>query len=494
MNNIKPWCVSRQLWWGHQIPAWYCPDGHITVARQDPSVCATCGRPEIRRDPDVLDTWFSSALWPFSTLGWPDDTADLRRYYPNAVMETGFDILFFWVSRMMMMGTHFMGEVPFRTVFLHAMVRDEKGEKMSKTRGNVIDPLDITAKYGADSLRFTLGILAAQGRDIKLSLDRVEGYRNFLNKLWNAARFSFMNLESFEPKAGEAWEGLGLAERWLFSRLAATVDEVNAALEEFRLNDAAGALYHFVWHELCDWYIELAKPHLYADAAPKARRVAQRTLVHTLDLTLRLLHPFVPFITEEIWQKLPRAGAGVETSLMVQRFPTRADVPAGSDPVAERELGFLMELITALRTIRVESGIPPGKEVAATILAHDPGLLSLLAANRDPIVRLARVSPLEVRQSGERPKGSAAAVVQGAEVLVPLLGVIDLDAERKRLEKEVGKLQKDREACEKRLGNPSFVERAPADVVAKERERVAELDEKLHKLEASLVRLREIGG
>jgi valyl-tRNA synthetase len=492
MNNIKDWCVSRQLWWGHQIPAWYCGRcDAVTVSRQDPDACQGCGSREIRRDEDVLDTWFSSALWPFSTLGWPEDTADLRFFYPNAVMETGYDILFFWVARMMMMGIHFLGRPPFRTVFLHAMVRDEKGEKMSKTRGNVIDPLDVTEKYGADALRFTLGILAAQGRDIKLSLERVEGYRHFLNKLWNASRFVLMNLGGFEPREREDWRGLGLAERWILSRLRAVTETVNTALEEYRFSEAASALYGFVWHELCDWYIELAKPALQSDDAG-TRRAVQLTLVHCLEVSLRLLHPYIPFLTEEIWQKLPRAGG--PPSIVVAAFPEGPSLPVGADADAERDLGFLMEVITALRTIRVETGIPPGKEVAATILTHDDASLALLERHRDWVVRLARTNPLSLARDGERPRGSAAAVVRGAEVLVPLLGVIDLDAEHRRLEKEIGKLQKEREGCERRLVNPSFVERAPAEVVARERDRVAEISEKLQKLEANLRRLREIAG
>jgi valyl-tRNA synthetase len=491
MENIKPWCVSRQLWWGHQIPAWYCPENHVTVAREDPTHCATCGSSDLHRDEDVLDTWFSSALWPFSTLGWPEETADLRRFYPNAVMETGFDILFFWVARMMMMGLYCQKEVPFRTVFLHAMIRDEKGEKMSKTRGNVIDPLDITRQYGADALRFTLAILAAQGRDIKLSLERVEGYRNFLNKLWNAARFVLLHLEGFTPPARESWDNLTLPDRWLLSRLAKTIAEVHAGLEEFRFNEAAGALYHFVWHELCDWYIEIVKLRLHAEHDPVDRERTQRLLVLALDTILKLLHPFIPFITEEIWQKLPLERKA--PSLCVSRFPVASDLPIGQDPAAEEEMGFLMEIVVALRTIRVETGIPPGMEVAATILAHDAKWLDLLERHRDMASRLARVNPLVLTLSGERPRGSATAVVRGAEILVPLLGVIDLEAERRRLEKEIRKVMKEREACEKRLQNPGFIDRAPAEVVAKERERLTEHSEKLTKLEASLARLREVG-
>ena len=503
MTNIRDWCVSRQLWWGHRIPAWYAPTGEVFVARDEAAAYAAARSAlgegvTLAQDEDVLDTWFSSGLWPFSTLGWPGDTAELAKYDPNTVMETGFDILFFWVARMMMMGIHFNdGKVPFKTVFLHAMVRDEKGEKMSKTRGNVIDPLDLTAKYGADALRFTLAIFAAQGRDIKLSLDRVEGYRNFLNKLWNASRFSLMYLDGVDADAAGAVarakaEGrLELADRWLLSRLSKTADTVNAALEEFRFNEAAGALYSFVWHELCDWYIELAKPRLYAEADPQSHAVAQATLLHALETALRLLHPIAPFITEEIWQKLPRPEGG-PASIMIAAYPTSAALPAGTDDVAERELGFVMELVGALRNIRTETGIPPSKEITALILTHDEEKLLLLERERGHLVRLGRVS-LQAAQNGEKPKGAAASVVQGAEVFVPLLGVIDLDAEKTRLEKEIAKSKKELEGLVKRLSNESFVARAPAEVVAKDRDRIAELNEKVEKLAASFARLAELG-
>ncbi|HEX2438992.1 MAG TPA: valine--tRNA ligase, partial [Methylomirabilota bacterium] len=345
MENIRPWCISRQLWWGHRIPAWYCDaDGSIHVARTDPGACPKCGG-ALRQDPDVLDTWFSSGLWPFSTLGWPDDTAELRKYYPTSVLVTGFDIIFFWVARMAMFGLHVMKEEPFRDVYIHALVRDAEGQKMSKSKGNVVDPLAVMSKYGTDAFRFTLAALAAQGRDIRISDERVEGYRNFANKLWNAARLVLSNLDGYDPHGDTA--PAGLPGRWIHSRLQATITEVREALDAYRFNDGAGAIYQFLWNDVCDWYLEIAKGALYGTADPAGRNRVQHALVTVLETTLRLLHPFMPFITEELWQRLPHQGE----SIMVAPFPKAT---AAADPDAEREMALLMQVVTAVRNIRGE--------------------------------------------------------------------------------------------------------------------------------------------
>jgi valyl-tRNA synthetase len=485
MRNIHDWCISRQLWWGHQIPAWYCPDGHVTVAREAPTACGTCGETALRQDEDVLDTWFSSALWPFSTMGWPEETETLRTFYPTSVMETGHDIIFFWVARMMMMGLHFMGEVPFRTVYLHPMVRDEKGQKMSKTKGNVIDPLVITEQYGADALRFTLAALTAQGRDIKLAKERIEGYRAFANKLWNATRFALMNLEGFEAGAGDAGGPRTPADRWILARTQRAVNETVAALEAFRFNDAAGTVYQFVWHELCDWYIELAKEALYAED-PARKRATQATLVHALETALRLLHPFMPFITEELWHVL-RAKVKAEAwpdSIYAASYPR----PGPVDEAAERGFGPVIGIVDAIRNVRGEMNIPfkvvledveigsLGREAAATV-REELGRIHRLANVREAVVHADGSSPA-------RRAASAAAVGAGFEVRVGLAGAVDLAAESARITKEIDKVEQDLASIDRKLANPAFVQKAPPEVVEKDRARADELREKRGKLEA----------
>jgi valyl-tRNA synthetase len=485
MRNIHDWCISRQLWWGHQIPAWYCADGHVTVAREAPPACGTCGKAELRQDEDVLDTWFSSALWPFSTMGWPEETETLGTFYPTSVMETGHDIIFFWVARMMMMGLHFMGEVPFRTVYLHPMVRDEKGQKMSKTKGNVIDPLVITEQYGADALRFTLAALTAQGRDIKLAKERIEGYRAFANKLWNATRFALMNLEGFEVGAGEPAAAPSAADRWILARTQRAVNETVVALEAFRFNDAAGTVYQFVWHELCDWYIELAKEALYGED-PARKRAVQATLVRTLETALRLLHPFMPFITEELWHVL-RARVKAEAwpdSIYAASYPAVGAV----DEAAELGFGPVLGIVDAIRNIRGEMNIP------FKVVLEDVEIGSLDTAAAETVReelgrvhRLANVRGARLHADGAPPArrpASAVAVGAGFEVRVGLAGAVDLAAESARIDKEVAKLEQDLATLEKKLANPSFVQRAPAEVVEKDRARAAELREKRGKLEA----------
>ncbi len=499
MHNIQDWCISRQLWWGHRIPAWYCRDEHVTVSREAPSKCAECGETDLRQDEDVLDTWFSSALWPFSTMGWPDDTEDLRLFYPTSVMETGFDIIFFWVARMMMMGLHFMGEVPFRTVYLHAMVRDEKGQKMSKTRGNVVDPLDVTNEYGADALRFTLASMAGQGRDMKLSLDRVAGYQAFANKIWNAARFALMNLEGYSPcgeaqgsKAPRASDGppdpKELADRWIVSRLQQAVAHTQASLEEFRFDDAARCVYAFFWHELCDWYIELSKPALRGELGDAAIHGAQATLVHCLDVALRLLHPFMPFVTEEIWQKLP-LGAERTESIVIAPYPKHD--AARLDDDAERAMAPIISAIGGVRTIRGESNIPPKKRVPVRVHASDPAVRQAFESHARYVLALTGGESLVVSEPGERPRKSAVHVDAGLEVFVLLEGIVDLDEEKRRLQGTLEKLGKELAGVEGRLSNPRFVERAPEDVVAGARERAAALHEQQDRLRENLRRLTD---
>jgi valyl-tRNA synthetase len=477
MENIRPWCISRQLWWGHRIPAWYCEaDGSVHVSRTDLTACPTCGG-GVRQDPDVLDTWFSSGLWPFSTLGWPDDTPELRRFYPTSVLVTGFDILFFWVARMAMLGLRMLGDVPFRDVYIHALIRDAEGQKMSKSKGNAVDPLVVMDRYGTDAFRFTLAALAAQGRDIRISDDRVEGYRNFANKLWNASRLVLSNLDGYDARRGKKAPP-ALADRWIRSRLAATIRAVREAARRYRFNEAASAIYQFVWHELCDWYLEIAKLPLYRPAAPGERLAAQHTLVTVLEVTLRLLHPFMPFITEEIWQRLPGAGE----SIMIASYPRVGR--GGVDAAAERDMGLVMGAVMAVRNIRGEMRIAPGVPLAVTI-RPTPEAAALVSSTSALIGALARG---EVRVDGDatRPPTSALAVLAAGELYVDLGGVVDLAAERVRLDKEIRKVSETVAFIEGKLARPDFVERAPAEIVDKERQRLSEQRELRGKLEASL--------
>jgi valyl-tRNA synthetase len=471
----------------------------VTVARELPGACATCGRTELRQDDDVLDTWFSSALWPFSTLGWPERTDALQTFYPTSVMETGHDIIFFWVARMIMMGIHFMKDVPFRTVYLHPMVRDDKGQKMSKVKGNVIDPLDITEKYGADALRFTLAALTAQGRDIKLAKERIEGYRAFANKLWNATRFALMNLEDFRIGAGNPTAGaLAPADRWILARLQRAVNETLAALEGFRFNDAASAVYHFIWHELCDWYIELSKEALYtgeekAEQGEGRRRSTQVVLTHCLETALRLLHPVMPFITEELWQTLKtQVGAkGWAESIMIAPYPVRGWV----DEPVERAFGPVIGIVEALRNIRGEMNIP-FKTVLSNVQigSLEPAAYETVGCEMARIMRLANVQGLQRVPNGAattKAPGTTVAVGDGFEVRVPLAGAVDTEAEAARIAKELAKVEADLTLIRKKLENPSFVDRAPKEVVEKDRGRAEELEKKKRKLEAHQEMLAE---
>jgi valyl-tRNA synthetase len=480
MENIRDWCISRQIWWGHQIPAWTCKAcDEVQVARETPKACSACSSTDLEQETDVLDTWFSSALWPFSTLGWPEKTETLEKFYPTSVLCTGFDILFFWVARMIMMGIKFMDDVPFRNVYIHALIRDAEGQKMSKTKGNVIDPLEIMEQYGTDALRFTLAAFAAQGRDIKLDEDRIEGYRNFCNKLWNASRFVFMNLEGYEGTCQlEGQFQRSIADRWILSRLNATTQEVNQALEGFRFNDAALTVYKFIWNEYCDWYIEFTKSRLTKEGPEK--KAAQNVLLHVLEAALKLLHPFMPFITEEIWQKLPKEG----DSIMVSAFPEfKAE---NTDRKVEKDMGKVMEVITGVRNIRGEMNLNPGLKLNALIKTDHADLAVTLKEHANFIRELARVDQITIGPDVEKTKLSASSVLGEMDLIIPLEGMMDFGEEKNRIEKELKKIQKDLIFLDKKLSNPNFVKKAPAEVIEKDEKRKTSLSEKQAKLEIHL--------
>ncbi|GHU98297.1 valine--tRNA ligase [Deltaproteobacteria bacterium] len=475
LDNIRDWCISRQIWWGHRIPAWICPAcGALTVAEENPAACSSCGAGDLAQDEDVLDTWFSSALWPFSTMGWPEKTAELARWYPTSVLVTGFDILFFWVARMMMMGLHFMDKPPFRHVYLHALVRDAAGRKMSKSTGNVIDPLAMTEKYGCDALRFTLTAFAAMGRDIRLSEKRIEGYRHFVNKLWNAARFALMHLAA-APEPVDPRTVRGLHHQWILHRLEAVKNGMDQAFEEYRFNDAARSGYKFLWNEFCDWYLELIKPDLQSDDATRAN-----TARHVLQLALRevlvLLHPIMPFVTAEIWQALPSATDMTDTAaaeLAVTPWPPAR--PCCVRETAARHMEIIQEVIVAVRTMKAELGINPPQKVSLLLRPADAAQAALLEENREMIMTLARLGSLTTDADADAPKASASSVAQGCQIIMPLRGAVDITSELARLDKELTKMEKDVAAVNKKLCNESFVSRAPADVVASEQERAAHL-------------------
>ncbi|MGD0835995.1 MAG: valine--tRNA ligase [Polyangia bacterium] len=499
MNNIRDWCISRQLWWGHRIPAWYCAAcAQATVARETPAQCAHCGGKDLEQDHDVLDTWFSSWLWPFATLGWPEQTRELRTFYPTTVMETGYDILFFWVARMLMAGLHFMKKVPFRTVYLHAMVTDDHGEKMSKVKGNTIDPLEAAHKHGADALRFALAWLtnqAAQGKNIKFSWSNVEDARRFANKIWNATRFVLMNLTDYNPDrfADRTAEGPDAAEfempeRWILSRVQRATEEINSNLEDFRFAEAAQAVYHFIWDEICDWYIELAKVRLQDPSKADEKWKIQGTLVTALDAAMRLLHPFMPFITEELWQKLPKA-QGAPQSIMITLYPI-AD-PRYVDDATEASMALVQKVVTVVRSLRTEANVPSAARPQVVINAADDYKKTILAGYPHLVMALARLGDLVVRRSGEVPSLPFATAMAG-DVEVMLVAEIksaaDLESERAKLEKDKGKLKGDRDHLAKKLANPQFLERAPAAVLDKDRARLAEIEAALVKVEAALAR------
>ncbi|EEA96855.1 valine--tRNA ligase [Pseudovibrio sp. JE062] len=511
MENIQPWCISRQLWWGHRIPAWYGPDGKFFVEKSEEEALAAAaefyGKPvklmeqndalaahdageadfvAMYRDEDVLDTWFSSALWPFSTMGWPDKTAELARYYPTSVLVTGFDIIFFWVARMMMMGNHYMKTEPFDTVYIHALVRDEKGAKMSKSKGNVIDPLALIEEYGADALRFTLSAMAAQGRDIKLATSRVAGYRNFATKLWNVCRFAEMNechaVEGFDPALVKQ-----TVNRWIVTETSRAIREVSEAIDTYRFNDAAGGAYRFVWNTFCDWYVELTKPIFYSDDE-EAKEEVRATTAWVRDEILKLLHPFMPFITEELWQRTAEtAGSKRDEMLVLSSWPT----PIGEDEEAAAEINWLIDMIVQIRSVRSEMNVPAGAKVPVVLSGASEQTKERLAIHEAAIIKNARAE--SVTTADEIPQGSAQIVVGEATVCLPLAGVIDLDAEKARLGKSLDKIVGELTKISKKLENERFLAKAPEDVVAAEKEKVAELAERKEKMEAALERLAALG-
>ncbi|WP_022668471.1 valine--tRNA ligase [Desulfospira joergensenii] len=488
MDNIRDWCISRQIWWGHRIPVWKCPGcGEVIVEETDPESCPSCGSKEIVQETDVLDTWFSSALWPFSTMGWPKDTDLLKTFYPTNVLVTGFDILFFWVARMMMMGIHFMDEVPFDDVYIHALVRDEHGKKMSKSKGNVIDPLKVIDQYGADAFRFTLAAFAAQGRDVKMSESRVEGYRHFVNKLWNASRFALMHMD--EESLGFEQDKLSLPEKWILSRSAATALAVKQGIETYRFNEAASAAYQFVWHEFCDWYIETAKPSLYEKEGRARKETSRGVLAKVLEDILVMLHPFMPFVTEEIYHILPSTTG----SVMAASFPyDEESFELHRDQKVEQDMGFLFDLISGIRNIRSEMNIQPSTKIKVLAHADDEKEKIILAENKAIIVNLASLESFYFCDTDSIPSSSAASVTSATTCYVSLEGVIDFQKETKRLEKEKEKNTKELIGVQKRLNNESFLDKAPEEVIKKVKTLHRELEEKNEKLQASLDRIRKM--
>ena len=481
MRNIQPWCISRQLWWGHRIPAWFGPDGDFYVEMTEEEALASAaeryGEPvELIQDTDVLDTWFSSALWPFSTLGWPEETPELKRYYPTDVLITGFDIIFFWVARMMMMGLRFMGEVPFHTVYIHALVRDEKGQKMSKSKGNVIDPLALIDKYGADALRFTLTAFAAQGRDVKLSESRVEGYRNFCTKIWNAARFCEMNGCTYDRAFDPATLSLTV-NQWIVGKLGEATAETEAALAAYRFNDIANAQYAFIWGTFCDWYLELIKPILMGEDGP-AKSETQKTAAWVMTRWLHTLHPIMPFMTEELWQSFADSD---EDSLIAQSWPVAANIPV--DAVAEAEIDWLVQVITQIRSVRSELNVPAGAKIPLGHMNASAETTRRMGVHADAIERMARITGMTSVSLVQT--GAVQIVVDEMTLVLPLADVIDISAERDRLGREIAKLEQEVIRFDKKLGNEKFIANAPPEVVETDRERRQEtLDKKLRLDEA----------
>jgi len=479
MENIRDWCISRQIWWGHQIPAWNCPAcKKITVARETPKTCSHCEEGNLIQEVDVLDTWFSSALWPFSTLGWPEQTQTLKKFYPTSVLCTGFDILFFWVARMIMMGIKFMDNIPFHSVYIHALIRDSEGQKMSKTKGNVIDPLTMMDKYGTDALRFTLAAFAAQGRDIKLSEERIEGYRNFCNKLWNASRFVLMNLDDYNGTYKLIPNGERPAShRWILSRLNEACREVNHALEEFKFNDAASSIYKFIWNEYCDWFLELSKPHLYGG---DERKETQNILVYVLENCLRLLHPFMPFITEEIHSKLP----GTSGSIMEDPFPEYKE--NNVDLEAEKTFSTVINVIDCVRNVRGEMNLNPGLNLDLLIRTKHDHEVAILKHNTKYINSLGRAKLIESGPTVKKPRVSISSVCDEMDIFIPLEGKINFTEEKKRVEKELKKIEKDIIVLDKKLSNKNFIDKAPSEVIEKDSQRKKFLSEKQARLRIHL--------
>ncbi|ARZ03712.1 MULTISPECIES: valine--tRNA ligase [Brucella] len=488
MENIQPWCVSRQLWWGHQIPAWYGPDSHCFVEKSEAEAKAAARAHygedvALERDTDVLDTWFSSALWPFSTLGWPDKTPELATYYPTSVLVTGFDILFFWVARMMMMGLHFMEEIPFHTVYLHALVRDKHGAKMSKSKGNVIDPLELMDEYGADALRFTLAIMAAQGRDVKLDPARIAGYRNFGTKLWNATRFAQMNGVKLAPDFRPENAKLAV-NRWILTELTRATRAVTEGIATYRFNEAAGAAYRFVWNQFCDWYLEFLKPIFMGDDEA-AKAEAQATAAYCLDQVYKLLHPFMPFMTEELWSLTASEGKKRDTVLALAEWPELSF----EDEDAAADINWLVDLVTGIRSVRAEMNVPAGAIAPVVVLDANKVTVDRFARHDAAIKRLARVERISFEQ--QAPKGAAQMLLGEATICIPLGSLIDLQAEAARLAKETGKIAAEMDRIEKKLANEKFVANAREEVVEAERERLVELKEAAQRVATAESRIRD---
>jgi len=486
LENIRDWCISRQLWWGHRIPVWYCEDcGQEICELEDPTVCPQCGSTNLVQDPDVLDTWFSSALWPFSTMGWPDDTEDLRHFYPTSVLVTGRDIIFFWVARMIFMALEFMKEIPFHKVMIHGLVLDSQGRKMSKSLGNGVDPIEVINQYGADTLRFMLITGNTPGNDLRFHFERLEATRNFCNKIWNASRFALMNLQDYQdgPRAE-----LQLPDKWILSRLEETVRKVTAALERYDLGEAGSVLYEFIWDEYCDWYIELVKKRLYNKENPEDRHTAQSVLLEVLETTMRLLHPFMPFLTEEIWQHLPNTGQ----TIILSRWP---EISGYKDEQAEKEMKLIMDVIHAVRNIRAEVNVAPGRKADLILVTPNAEVADILRRGTEDIRQLAAADKITlVPEVADAPAQAASAVLEDVTVYLPLKGLLDLDKEIAKVRKEIENALNEQKRLEAKLNNPGFLTKAPEEVVAKEKEKLEGVISRLRSLKLRLSELSEAKG
>ncbi len=487
LENIRDWCISRQLWWGHRIPAWYCKDCHETiVSREDITVCPHCGG-SVEQDPDVLDTWFSSALWPFSTMGWPEETKELKHFYPTNVLVTGYDIIFFWVARMMFTGLDFMKDVPFKHVFIHGLVRDSQGRKMSKSLGNGIDPLEVAEQYGADALRFTLVTGNTPGNDMRFYMERVEANRNFANKIWNAAKFVLMNLNEYDAAFVPEEKDFTLADKWILNRYNETIAQVTANLDKFELGAAADSVYDFIWNSYCDWYIELAKKRLYDNDDERSRKTAQYILVYVLSHTLQLLHPFMPFVTEHIWQHLPHEGE----SIVISAWPKQN--PQWQYSEEEKDMDLFIKAIRGIRNMRAESNVPLGKKAEVILIPQDERIAGLIRTHEEYFMSLAYAEKVTILSAeAEKPDNAVVTVVPGAEVYLPMKDLIDVEKEMARLNKEKGQLEKEISRLNGKLSNEGFLAKAPVQVVEKEREKLADYQDKMAKLESRLADLQKL--
>ncbi|MEB3100389.1 valine--tRNA ligase [Ferviditalea candida] len=486
IENVRDWCISRQLWWGHRIPAWYCGDcGEVTVQMNNPEQCGYCGSARIRQDEDVLDTWFSSALWPFSTLGWPAQTDDLKRYYPTDVLVTGYDIIYFWVARMIFSALQFTDQIPFKDVLIHGLVRDAEGRKMSKSLGNGVDPLEVIEKYGADAMRFMISTGITPGQDLRFRWEKVEQARNFANKIWNASRFALMNLDGLTAAQIDLSGPLGTAERWILHRLNETAGDVTRLLDSYEFGETGRVLYDFIWDDLCDWYIEFSKLRLYG-GDPEAKRTTQSVLAYVLDRTLRMIHPFMPFISEEIWQHLPHAG---ETILLAQWPQTDSRWEAAE---AVKEMELLKETIRVVRNVRAEVNVPMSKKIEMLIKPSNDEVLAILERNIEYIRKFANTSQLEMNLNMSRPDKAMTAIVRGVELIFPLAGLIDISQEIARLEKELATLNGEVERVEKKLSNEGFIAKAPAKVIEEEKAKQADYADKRDKVLARLEELKNV--